>query len=108
MNAGRNANAEADALDCALATRKNRVALKGKLNFVSERYDGVTVALLDDRGCAKFRQSISGSFGAPQVAVVSAIESLIAPLIDLYKKEERFVQGDKCEVFYNGAVQQPR
>jgi uncharacterized protein involved in outer membrane biogenesis len=102
------ANGEADAVDCALATRNNRVALKGKLNFVSERYDGVTVALLDDRGCAKFRQSITGSFGSPQVAVVSAIESLIGPLIDLYRKEKRITQGGRCEVFYNGAVQHPR
>ena len=30
-------NGEADATDCALATRHNRVALKGKLNLVSER-----------------------------------------------------------------------
>jgi AsmA protein len=29
----------ADATDCALATLHNRVALKGKLNLVSKRYD---------------------------------------------------------------------
>jgi AsmA protein len=40
----------ADATDCALATHHNRVALKGKLNLVSERYDNVIVALLDDKG----------------------------------------------------------
>ena len=57
---------EADATDCALATHHNRVALKGKLNLVSERYDNVIVALLDDKGCAKFKQSISGPFGSPQ------------------------------------------
>ncbi len=101
-------NGEADALDCALATRKNRVALKGKLNFVSERYDGVTVALLDDKGCATFKQSISGSFGSPQVGAVSTLESLVGPITDLYRKTKRFVQGGKCEVFYEGAVQQPR
>ena len=55
----------ADATDCALATHHNRVALKGKLNLVSERYDNVIVALLDDKGCAKFKQGISGSFGSP-------------------------------------------
>ena len=32
----------ADAIDCALATRHNRVALKGKLDLVSERFDHVT------------------------------------------------------------------
>lgn len=98
----------AEATDCALATHHYRVALKGKLNLVSERYDNVIVALLDDKGCAQLKQSISGSFGAPQVGVVSAVESLADPILHLYGKAKRFVQGGKCEVFYNGAVQQPR
>jgi uncharacterized protein involved in outer membrane biogenesis len=98
----------ADATDCALATHHNRVALKGKLNLVSERYDNVIVALLDDKGCAKFKQGISGPFGSPRVGAVSAVESLAGPIFNLYRKAKRFVQGGKCEVFYNGAVQQPR
>jgi uncharacterized protein involved in outer membrane biogenesis len=97
----------ADATDCALATRHNRVALKGKLNLVRKRYDNVTVALLDDKGCAKFKQSISGSFGGPQVGAVSAVESLGGPIFNLYRKAKRFVQGGRCEVFYHGSVQQP-
>ena len=98
----------AEATDCALATHHYRVALKGKLNLVSERYDNVIVALLDDKGCAQLKQSISGSFGAPQVGVVSAVESLADPILHLYRKTKRFVQGGKCEVFYNGTVEQPR
>jgi AsmA protein len=101
-------NGEADATDCALATHHNRVALKGKLNLVRERYDKVTVALLDDKGCAIYTQTISGSFGSPQIGTVNAIESLAGPIIDLYRKAKRFVQAGKCEVFYNGLVQQPR
>ena len=97
----------ADATDCALATRHNRVALKGKLNLVSERYDNVIVALLDDRGCAKITQGISGPFGSPQIGAVSAVESLAGPIVNLFRKAKRFVQGGKCEVFYNGSVQQP-
>ncbi|MCK7491001.1 MAG: hypothetical protein MZW92_03805 [Comamonadaceae bacterium] len=97
----------ADAADCALATRHNRVALKGKLDLVSERYDNVIVALLDDRGCAKFKQSISGPFGSPRVDAVSAMESLAGPLSKLYRKAKRFIQSGKCEVFYNGSVRQP-
>ena len=97
----------ADATDCALATQHNRVALKGKLNLVSERYDNVIVALLDDKGCAKFKQGISGPFGSPQIGAVSAVESLAEPIFNLYRKAKRFIQGGKCEVFYNGSVQQP-
>ena len=84
-------NGEADATDCALATHHNRVALKGKLNLVRERYDKVTVALLDDKGCAIFTQTISGSFGSPQIGTESVIESLAGPILDLYRKAKRFV-----------------
>lgn len=97
----------AEAADCALATRHNRVALKGKLDLVSERYENVIVALLDDKGCAKFKQSIRGSFGSPQVGAVSAVTSIAAPIFDLYRKAKRIVQAGNCEVFYNGSVQQP-
>jgi hypothetical protein len=96
------------ATDCALATHHNRVALKGKLDLVSERYDNVMVALLDDKGCAKFKQGISGPFGSPQIGAVSAAESLAGPIAKLYRSAKSFIQGGKCEVFYNGAVQHPR
>jgi hypothetical protein len=98
----------ADAADCALATHHNRVALKGKLDLVRERYeDNVIVALLDDKGCAKFKQSMSGPLGSPQVGAVSAIESLASPIGHLYRRVKRLLQGGKCEVFYSGAVKQP-
>ncbi len=97
----------ADARDCALATHHNRVALKGKLNLVSERYDNVIVALLDDKGCAKFKQGISGPFGSPRVGSMSGVGTIAGPIFNLYSKVKSFLQGGKCEVFYNGAVQQP-
>jgi AsmA protein len=97
----------ADAADCALATHHNRVALKGKLDLVGERYDNVIVALLDDKGCARFTQGISGPFGSPQIGAVNAIESLGGPISYLYRKAKGVFQGGKCKVFYNGAVQQP-
>jgi hypothetical protein len=100
-------NGVADATDCALATHHNRVALKGKLNLVNERYDHVIVALLDEKGCAKFKQAISGPFGSPQIGAVNAVESVAGPIFNLYRKAKRVVQGGKCEVFYNGSVRQP-
>ncbi len=97
----------ADATDCALATRHYRVALKGKLNLAAERYDDVIVALLDDKGCAKFQQSVSGPFASPRIGAVSSMESIAGPISKLYRSAKRFVQGGKCEVFYSGSVQQP-
>lgn len=100
-------NGVADATDCALATRHNRVALTGRLDLVRERYDNVIVALLDDKGCAKYKQSISGSFLKPQISALGAAESIAGPFSHLYGKVKRFVQGGKCEVLYTGSVQQP-
>jgi hypothetical protein len=98
----------AEAIDCALATRHHRVALKGRLDLVAGRYgEGAMVALLDDRGCAIRKQSIVGPLGSPQVGATGAAESLGGPFLDLYNKARRVVQGGKCEVFYRGAVQQP-
>ena len=99
---------EADATDCALATHHHRVALKGKLNLVRERYENVTVAILDDKGCATITQTISGPFSSPQSGAANPIDSLTAPIFDLYRKVERFVKDGKCDAFYNGSVQQPR
>ncbi|MFO7559551.1 MAG: AsmA family protein [Desulfobacterales bacterium] len=100
-------NGIASAIDCALATQHNRVALIGNLNLISERYNDVTVALLDDKGCAKFKQSISGSLGSPEISAVSMFQSLGEPIFNLYRQTKRFVQSDSCEVFYKGSVRQP-
>ena len=100
-------NGIAQAKDCALATHHNRVALTGNLNFVSKRYDDVTVALLDDKGCAKFKQSVTGSFESPEVGTMRAFQTLGGPIFNLYRKTKRFIQRDKCKVFYDGSVQQP-
>lgn len=97
----------ADAVDCALATPHNRIALKGGLNFVSERYDNVTVALLDSKGCAKFQQSISGSLNSPEIGAVGVVESLGEPVFNFYRKTKRFFQSGSCEVFYRGSIRQP-
>ena len=96
----------ANATDCALATHHNRVALKGRLDLVNKRYDTVTVALLDDKGCAKFTQNLVGPFDSPQIGAVSAVTSLGSQFSDLYRKSKRFI-GVKCKIFYSGAVRQP-
>jgi uncharacterized protein YhdP len=98
----------AEAVDCALATRHHRVALKGRLNLVTGRYqEGTVVALLDEKGCASHRQTLGGQLGSPQVGAAGAAQSLGGPVIDLFRKAKRFLQGGRCEVFYAGAVQQP-
>jgi len=98
----------AEAVDCALATRHHRVALKGRLNLVTGRYeDGTVLALLDEKGCAAHQQHLGGRLGSPQVGAASAAQSLGGPVTDLFRRAKRLLQGGRCEVFYAGAVRQP-
>jgi len=98
----------ADAADCALATERNRVAIKGKLDLVNEIYNDLIVAILDDNGCSRFEQKISGPFSSPRIGAVSAVQSIGGPVLNLLTKAKSLVNGGKCEEFYHGSVQHPK
>jgi len=97
----------AHAQDVAMATKENRVAMHGNLNFVDERFDAVTVALIDLKGCAIVKQEIRGSFREPVIDKPSAIEALAGPALRLLKKGTDALTGRQCEPFYTGAVAAP-
>ena len=46
----------ARAQDVAMATKENRIALRGGLDLVNDRFNDVTVALIDTKGCAVVQQ----------------------------------------------------
>ena len=94
----------AQAQDVAMATKQNRVALKGGLDFVNERFVDVTVALIDTKGCIKAKQTIQGAFKQPVVENPSAIKSLTGPVVKLLKQVKHLFPGSACEVFYSGSV----
>jgi AsmA protein len=98
----------AQARDVAFATRRNRIALNGKLDLVNERFVDVTVAVLDPKGCATLRQRITGPFRDPQVDKVSALESAAAPILGLFEEARKMLQRSECEPFYTGSVPHPR
>jgi uncharacterized protein involved in outer membrane biogenesis len=96
----------ASAQDVAMATTKNRIALHGGLDFVTGRFDDVTVALVDAEGCAEVRQRVTGPFLAPVVEQPSVLKSLTGPTRRLVGRV-RTLLGGKCEVFYAGSVAPP-
>lgn len=98
----------AQAQDVAMATDGNRIALRGRVDFVKERFDDVTVALLDNKGCATMQQQIEGSFQKPTVAQTSMLQALVGPALGLLKKGKALFIDEKCEVFYSGSVAPPR
>lgn len=93
--------------DVAIATNKNRVALQGRLDFVNERFDGVTVALIDDKGCIRAQQTLHGAFKKPVVENPSTLKALTGPVVRLLKQVEGLFPGGACDVFYAGSVAPP-
>jgi uncharacterized protein involved in outer membrane biogenesis len=99
----------ARAQDVAMATKKNRIALQGGLDFVDNRFDDVSVALIDAKGCATVRQDIRGSFDSPVVEKPNLLQSLAGPALRLLKKGSELLGGaQQCKVFYAGSVAAPR
>jgi uncharacterized protein involved in outer membrane biogenesis len=100
-------NGIAEARDVALASKTQRIAMKGKLNFINERFVDVTVAALDKRGCAVYSEKVHGPFRKPQIEKESIFKSIVGsvsnPLVDAWK----LIQGEECTVFYSGSVAQP-
>ncbi len=98
----------AQARDVAMSTKENRIALQGRINLVNERFDDVTVALIDARGCARVRQKIRGPFRKPVVEKPAVLMSLAGPALNLLKQARDLFTGGKCEVFYSGSLPAPK
>jgi hypothetical protein len=88
------------------AAASQRVALTGSLDFANERFNDVTVAVVDGKGCPKVRQRIRGPFGKPVVENASVLQSAAGPLLNLFKQAGKLF-GGPCEVFYAGSVAPP-
>ena len=89
-----------------MATNEYRIALKGSLDFVNERFNDVIVAVVDEKGCATVRQKIRGPFGNPVVENASVLQSVAGPVLKLFKQAKKLL-GGKCEVVYAGSVAPP-
>jgi uncharacterized protein involved in outer membrane biogenesis len=98
----------AQAQDVAMATRENRIALQGGLDFVNDRFNDVTMALIDAKGCAKVRQKIRGTFQNTVVENPNVVTSAAGPALRLLKKGSDLLLGRKCQVFYAGSVVAPK
>ncbi len=97
----------ATAEDVALATPSNRLALNGGLDLVHERFADLTVAVIDEKGCAIVRQEIHGSFDAPVVDKPSILRSLTGPALEVYRKTRALFPAGPCEFLYSGSVAAP-
>ncbi len=94
--------------DVAMATKKYRLALNGRIDFAGERYDNVNLAIVDSKGCAIIVQKLTGTFKKPVAQNPSVIRALAGPAINLIKKGKELVTWGKCDVYYNGSVPAPK
>jgi len=105
--------------DVAIATIHNRVALKGGVNIVDESLKGITIAILDKKGCASYSQGISGSLSNPKSkslssknkVLVEQVQEVVSMVSSFFgKKKEKKAKkksNTNCKVFYNGVVKHP-
>jgi hypothetical protein len=96
----------AHAQDLAMATKANRIALQGGLDFVDDRFDEVTLAVIDAQGCAKVKQKIHGTFQRPVVDEPNLFATFAGSALGLLEKGRDLVRGH-CDVFYAGSVAAP-
>ena len=95
------------AKDVAMTTAKNRIALKGALDFVNDRFQDVTVALVDKQGCVRVQQTARGPFSQPDVEKPNALVSTTGPVRTLFKQAKHLL-GGHCQVFYAGSLPPPQ
>ncbi|HEU4724875.1 MAG TPA: AsmA family protein [Candidatus Eisenbacteria bacterium] len=94
--------------DVAMATEKNRMALTGRVDFVEQRFDSVTVAVVDEDGCAKVRQELRGTFQAPELTKPSILSALLGPARKVVTGAKDLLPLGPCTPFYAGSVPAPK
>lgn len=97
----------ARATDVALATLKHRIAMRGGLDLVHGRFADVTVAVVDERGCATMRQEVRGPFASPRIEKPKVLRSLAGPVVKLVRQTRALLPAGPCEAFYSGSVAVP-
>jgi AsmA protein len=96
----------AEAKDCAIATKKNRVAFAGKIELVQGVYQDAAIAVLNDRGCSRYTEKLSGPVGGRQPMGKRMAKAVVGPFVGFFQKIELALDKD-CDVFYSGSVPQP-
>lgn len=96
--------------DVAMSSASNRVAMKGAVNILDEKFIDLGIALLDAKGCPTFEQKTSGSFAKPSIKVDgTAITTLNNVMLSFSTKPKTISKqsDENCTVFYEGVIKQP-
>jgi hypothetical protein len=100
VSAWKVSNGVAAASDVAFSTKRNRMAIAGRLDFTNKRFHELTLAVVDPKGCVVNKETIDGPFNNPEVKETGVVQrTVIRPLKSFLKTE--------CEAFYDGSVPHP-
>lgn len=101
-------NGVATARDVALATGIHRIAAHGRVDFANRRFDKLSVALLDAKGCATAEQTLDGPFERAGDSAGGLVGLITGPTRDLFARGAALFSSGQCEPFYQGSVAAPR
>lgn len=93
----------AKALDVALKTPKNRIAMKGSVDLVQKRFDKVGIAVLDKQGCAAIKQQLDGPVDKLEIDYAEAAGDFMLGSVDTALELGSALIED-CPVYYKGSV----
>lgn len=98
----------ARAEDVAFRTKENRLAFQGAIDLSRGRYDGLTLGLLNEQGCAELTEEIRGPLTHPTVKKVSMLRTLAESLVGVLRKGWEIIEFKDCRPFYEGTVAHPK
>ena len=77
------------------------MAFAGKIDLVQGVYQDAAIAVLDDHGCSRYTEKLSGPVGGKRPFGKSTMKALAGPFVGLYQKVHHAFDR-KCDVFYSG------
>jgi AsmA protein len=101
-------NGVARTVDVALRTRENRLAFSGAVDLVGSRYAGLTLGLLDEKGCAELTEEITGPLAEPAVEKRGMARYLAGPVAGILLQGWEIIDPRECRPFYRGSVAHPK
>jgi len=89
--------------DVAFSTDHSRIAMKGGFDLINSEFIDLTLAVVDEKGCALLSQGIYGNFADPQLTSVNVVGTILGPVTNILK----LITGNQCEPFYTGKLPPP-
>ncbi len=90
--------------DVAFATRLNRIAFSGSIDFARDSIPGLQIAVVDKNGCSLMDQQIYGKFSALKTGKLNVAKTLLGSVINFVDA----LVGKDCKTIYSGSVGNPQ